>query len=289
MIKIKTPATTSNLSVGFDTVGIALNIYNVFSFKEHKKNVVKGFKSSFSVNSNLVLKAYIAFALKYLEEKEIKNVEITLEENNIPVSRGLGSSASCILSGILAANEINKLHKSLDECVNFACELEGHSDNVFACAYGFLNASCKSGDKYIHKVYEISNSLNFYLMIPPQEGQTKELRNILPKKIDFTDAIYNLSRIIFLPDAFKKGDFKLLKNILKDELHEKYRYPYIPLYNEIKQLSTREDIIVSISGSGTSVLLISDLETIEIPEILRNVFKLIKVDISEGTKIEVIE
>lgn len=289
MVRIKTPATSANLSVGFDTVGIAFNIYNIFSFKENVEYILNGFNNSFSFDSNLVLKSYLEFSLKYLDKNKIIKVEITLEENNIPVSRGLGSSASCILSGVLGANEINNLNKSFKECVEFACELEGHSDNVYACAYGNLNASLKDDLEYIHKSYEVSEKLFFHLLIPNQEGQTKHLRDILPQKIDFSDAIYNLSRIIFLPDAFRNGDFKLLKTILKDKLHESYRYPFIPLSNDVKELSKREDLIVCISGSGPSVFLISESESIKIPAELKEVYELVKVEVSKGTQIEVIE
>lgn len=289
MIKIKTPATSANLSVGFDTIGIAFNKYNIFSFKENDKYIVKGFRKAFSVDSNLVLESYLKFSKNNLTEENIKKVEITLEENNIPVSRGLGSSASCILAGVFAANEINKLNKTFRECVDFASDLEGHGDNIYACAYGFLNASLKDNGNYIHKLYEVSENLNFHLLIPSQEGQTKQLRNILPKKLDYSDAVFNLSRVIFVPDAFKNGDFKLLKIILKDQLHEKYRYPFIPMHEEIKKLSNRDDLIVCISGSGPSVLIISEKTNIDIPKQLQEIYKLVKVNVSKGTQIEVIE
>lgn len=289
MIKIKTPATSANLSVGFDTVGMAFNLYNTFLFNESKAHKLNGFKALHTNDSNLVLSSYMAFALKYLSKHLIKKVEITLLEQNIPSSRGLGSSASCILAGVLGSNHINKLNIPFKTCVDFACELEGHNDNIYACAYGSLTASLNDGDNYIHQTYDVSDKLYFNLLVSNQEGSTKALRNILPKKVDLGDAVYNLSRVIFLPDAFKTGDFKLMKSVLKDKLHEQYRFPYMALYKDLVELSKRDDLIVSISGSGPSVLLISNSSHIVMPAGLNHDYKKIEVKVSQGVGIEVIE
>lgn len=289
MIRIKTPATSANLSVGFDTLGIAFNIYNTFLFKEEKEFKLNSFSKEFLNDANLVLNSYMAFALEFLDEAHIKKVEITLEENNIPASRGLGSSASCILAGVLAANQINKLKKTFKQCVDFSANLEGHSDNIFACAYGGLVASLKEEDTFIHQMYEVSDKLSFSVLIPSVEGSTKKLRDILPKKVDLNDAVYNLSRMAFLPEAFKTGDFKLLKTVMSDKLHESYRYPYIPLSEEIKKLFARDDLIVSISGSGPSVLLISKQEHVELVNELSRVYELVQVKVSQGVQIEVVK
>lgn len=289
MIRIKTPATSANLSVGFDTLGLALNIYNTFLFNESSEYKLNGFSELYSSDSNLVLNAYINFAKKFLDEKSIKKVKITSEKNHIPASRGLGSSASCILAGVLASNEINKLNKTFKECVDFSCTLEGHSDNVYACAYGFLTASLKKDDTYLHKVFQVSDKLFFYLLISNTKGSTKELRDILPKKVDLSDAVHNLSRIIFLPDAYKNGDLKLLKSVSSDRLHESYRYPYVPLYYDIKKLSKKDNLIVCISGSGPSVLLISNSDNLEVPSELLKVYEFIKVKVSNGVEIEVVK
>lgn len=288
MIRIKTPATSANLSVGFDTVGIAFNLYNIFSFKEASENRLIGFPKLFSDENNLVLSSYMKFALKYLDKKNICLVEITLEENMIPESRGLGSSASCILAGVFASNHLNNLNRSFKECVAFACELEGHSDNVYACAYGYLTASLKHDRGYINATYPVNEKLSFNLMIPKVTGSTKQLRDILPKRVDFSDAVYNLSRIVFLPEAFLKGNLEKLKIILSDKLHETYRYPYIPKYEEVKALGKRTDLVVCLSGSGPSVLLITTKQDLKIPDSLIEVYDLKKVELSKGLKIEVV-
>ncbi|MDA3931877.1 MAG: homoserine kinase [Tenericutes bacterium] len=287
MLKIKTPATSGNISVGFDAAGMAFNIYNTFLFSESKENQLSGFLDEFKDN-NLVLKAYRDCALKFIEDKAIKNVHIELKQNDVPYARGMGSSATCILAGVIASNHMNQLGLTFKNCVNIACELGGHLDNVYACAYGGLTIAFKDHDDYLYQTTKVNEQLNFYLLIPNALGQTKQLRNLLPKRVLMEDAIFNLSRIGFLPKAIEDGDFLTLKKVIKDRLHEPYRYHTLPLYDDIKTLSKRDDLIVSISGSGPTVLLISKDENIHIPDKLKKFYQLTPVKVSDGTTIEVL-
>lgn len=284
MLKIKLPATTANLAVGFDSLAMALNIYNEFHFEASNEFVLTGFESS---KNNLVLSSYLAFAKTHCNE--VQPIEIIMANSNIPVSRGLGSSATCILAGVLAANHFNNLNKSYLECVAFTADLEGHPDNVYACAYGGLVAVFKEEEEYYYTQLEVSKTLKFQVLIPNEHGSTKELRTVLPKEVKIEDAVYNISRSLLLPSAFLKGDFKLLKMILKDKLHQPYRFPYIPKYNDIALLNENENNIVLISGSGPTVLLITPTtSTTTLTSDLLKVFKVIEVEISDKTQVEVL-
>jgi len=285
MLKIKLPATTANLAVGFDSLGMALNIYNEFHFVESSEFILTNFKSN---KNNIVLSSYLAFTKTY--SKKIKAVEIIMAFSDIPSSRGLGSSATCILAGVLASNHFNELNKSYYECVKFAANLEGHPDNIFACAYGGLVTVFKDEEEYYFSLLEVSKNLKLKVLIPNELGNTKELRSVLPKELKVVDAVYNISRSLSLPSAMKKGDFSLLKRILKDRLHQPYRFPYIPRYEDLKVLDKQEDIIVLISGSGPTVLLISPIQTTTtVKNVLLESFKSIDVLISDKTKVEVIQ
>jgi len=288
MIKISVPATSANLSVGFDTLGIALNLYNTFIFEESDSFELVNFPEELNNEDNLVKKSYIDFFNHFSKSKDIKKVTITLDKQEIPVSRGLGSSASCILAGVFASNDIHHLEIPFDECVAFAAKLEGHSDNVFACAYGGLVASVELGGTYYYEKFLVNALYQFYLMIPGVKGSTKTLRSVLPKKVEFTDAVHNLSRMIFLPKAFEDEKFDLLKDLLSDKLHEEYRYPYIPIYQKIKSLSLEEDLIVCVSGSGPSLLVISVDDITNKLDEYSSVYEIKEVTVSRGIKIEVI-
>ena len=288
MLIIKTPATSANLSVGFDTLGLALNLYNEYKIENSDEMLFYGFNDFENDIDNLFQYSYSKFYEKYASKNTMKKIKCTLTKNDIPISRGLGSSASMILAGVLASNSFNNLNISFDECVEFAASVEGHSDNVFACAYGKLTASTYIDSGYYHQTFDVDSNYIFYILIPSRKGSTKVSRSLLPKKILLEDAVNNLSKIVMLPTLFGKYNFDLLKKILVDKVHEQYRYPYIPLYNDIKKESEKENRIISISGSGPSVLMISKDHEINIPDVSK-IYSIKRVYVCQGLTMEVDE
>lgn len=290
MLKISLPATSANLGIGFDTLGMSLDIYNVFGFTKSKSYQTIGFDKPVKIENNLVLSAYLSFAETYLLKEMVQEVTIEQIESQIPFSRGLGSSATCILAGVLGANHMNNLGKPFEECVNFAAQIEGHPDNVFACAYGGVISAYYEEGTYYYEQFPVSSELEFEVLIPSTTGKTAALRSVLPTGVAYSDVVHNLSRIISLPNALKEGDFQGLKRILKDTLHEPYRFPYIPKANLIQNLNQDPDLIALISGSGPSILLIHPKENDPLlsQEILET-YQHIKVKIGHKIKIEVSE
>lgn len=289
MLTIKVPATTSNLGVGFDTLGMALNIYNVFGFTETKEYKVVGFDAE-NTKNNLVLQSYISFCLDNgLPEEDIQKVAIEVIENSIPIARGLGSSATCIIAGVIAANEINHLDKSITECATYASKKEGHPDNAFSTIKGGFNATFNHEGKYVNQVLKVSKNLYFTLLVPNNTGKTEELRSILPKNVALTEAVYNLSRIVQLPMALEQGDFESLQLILTDKLHEQYRSTFIPQYDEVKKISIENNIICLISGSGPTLFLVSESPIEDIFNGVLDTFVKIDVSIANGTTWECVK
>lgn len=286
MLRIKTPATTSNLGVGFDCLGLSLNLYNVFEFTASNTFELSGFSKAY-IDNNLVLNAYKSLCSEF-KVNQPKPITISLIENNIPVARGLGSSASCILAGALAANHFNQLNLELEDIARFTADYEGHPDNAYACLFGGLVSILKEENTYIYDTFNVSKELYFSLMIPNVLGKTETLRNILPKQINLNDAVYNLSRMIHLPKAFSNGDFALLKTLLKDKYHEKYRASFIPRFCDIKSLANAYQIIQLISGSGPTLFMISKTNNFEKLSRFEE-YKIVPVSIAHGTVLEVIE
>lgn len=288
MIKITTPATSANLGVGFDAFGLALDLNNVFTFEVSEHFKTTGFDSEFNYPNNSVINAYISFSKMHLKEEDIIPVHVQLIQHCIPVSRGLGSSASVRLAGVLAANEVHNLNKSLIDCASFASQLEGHPDNVFACAFGNFTSSVSLDKGYYHQVFDVSEDLNVYLMIPSSKASTEELRKVLPKTVSIQDTVFHLSRTIHVPKALKEGNLLLLKELLKDKLHEDYRYPFIPSYKLIQALNQKDNLLFTISGSGSTVLCLSKENAIKELSGLKEAFTIKKVNLSNGVKVEVI-
>ena len=256
MIKIKVPATSANLGPGFDTLGIALSLYNTFTFEENVEYVLEGFKEEYNNSNNLCLKSYKE-VFRRLNKKEVK-VKISLEQD-IPNCGGLGSSATVIIAGVLGANAVLGNVLSKEELINIACDIEGHPDNIVPAFLGSLTSSVKLEDgKCIYFKYDVSDKLYFNILVPGFSLSTETMRKCLPTSVSMGDAIYNLSRAINVPYAFEQGDIKVLGLLLKDKLHQDYRIKYIDNALKVFEWANENNFIPLISGSGASLLIISD-------------------------------
>ena len=157
-------------------------------------------------------------------------------ENNIPISRGLGSSASLIVAGVLAACHILNI-KDEQFVVDTIIELEGHPDNVVPAFLGGFVTSYKTELGYKYIKYPVSNALKFMIGFPNVMVSTEKAREVLPKFLTYSDAVFNLSRVINLPNALSIGDIDFLKEILDDKIHEQYRIPLIEEADKILSIS----------------------------------------------------
>ena len=255
MFSVKVNATSANLSVGFDVLGLALDIKNVFTFEKSDDFLFTGFEKKYcNKDHNLVYDSYI----KVFEKLNIKPIPVKIGFNgDIPVSRGLGSSSSLIVGGVFAANHILGNPLTKNECFDICAELEGHPDNVAPAIYGYLVASYKIGDKYYPNLYKVSDKLKFITIIPPFELKTEMARGVLPHELPYKDIVSNLSRIVNIPRAFLDGDIKLIMDLFDDKLHEPYRGKLIEGFDEIKKLCNSKNVALCISGSGSTMLAIS--------------------------------
>lgn len=251
---VKVPVTTANLGSAFDSAGVALNAYNVFKFEKAEKDELVGFNGG-DITKNLVLISY----KKLFEQtgRDYIPVKITMLENEAPSSRGLGSSATCIVAGVLGANNMLKNAYKPAELLKVMTILEGHPDNVAPCYLGgmVLSFVAESGE-IMYAKYRVDDSVKFTAFIPPFELSTRKAREVLPKSVDFKAAVYNLSRAAVLGKAFETGDFELIKGAVQDKLHESYRYPLIRGGEQLKAELQKQGYAVTISGAGPTILAI---------------------------------
>ena len=186
-----------------------------------------------------------------------KEIPISVIEvsNDIPISRGLGSSAALIVAGVLAAAHVLDIDDE-EFILNTMIELEGHPDNVAAAYLGGFVASYKSDMGYKYVSYPISYKLKFMIAYPPFEVSTDEARSVLPNMLDYSSVVYDLSRIINLPKALKEGNLELLRDVMNDKIHEPYRISLIQDAQMILSLSKKEGYAACISGSGSTLLFV---------------------------------
>lgn len=254
MIKrIQVPATSANIGCGFDTLGIALNMYAVFTFETINEKVkITGCEKEYANEDNLVYQSYLK-GMSFLQKKPI-GVHIDIQ-SKIPLARGLGSSATCVVGGIMGAYALTNTPFDKDAIFQLAMQIEGHLDNVAAAVYGGLCAAFIEGGVPYVLHYPVDERFLFQGLIPDFETKTKDARNILPRMVSYEDALHNLSHINGILYGFTHYDVKMLPHALCDRLHEPYRKTLIHEYEQVKQIClSQANAGFFISGSGSTLM-----------------------------------
>lgn len=275
---IKVPATSANLGPGYDAMGMSLNLYNEFTFVKTDEKI--DYKDSLF---------YRAFSYIFdLERKAPPQVKISIK-TGVPIARGLGSSATCIVAGLYAANIILGEKYSKDEILRFATDIEGHPDNVGPAILGGLVISAMENDRVFYYKINPSKKLSYILIIPDFELETSLARSILPKKVTREDAVYNIARSNLISRAIEKGDMEMLIGIFGDKLHEPYRKKLIKDFDLYEKIARENKATIFISGAGSSMLIISSKENLEILNKLRTINENYKImELSSGGGAEII-
>lgn len=258
MITVRVPATSANMGPGFDTLGIALNLYNDFGFREIEDGLkFNGMPEEFCNEDNIIYKA-----MKYCFDKagyKIKGLEISEIKQDVPVSRGLGSSSTCIVGGLVGANEILGKKFSEEELLEMAVEIEGHPDNVAPALLGGMVVAIVDESKTYYDKIDVKNGIKFISIIPNFRLSTEEARKVLPKEISLKDGVYNVSRAALMVACFSSGKYELLRYACKDAFHQNYRSKLIPGFEEVYNKSYELGALACyLSGAGPTIMAIID-------------------------------
>lgn len=253
-IFVKVPATSANVGAGFDSLGLAVSMYNTVTFEESDRLEISSCDGTIvpTGQSNLVYRSVKA-VFDQLDEK-LPGLKIT-QTNAIPMARGLGSSSACIVAGILGANAMLGNRLTHRQMLTMATAIEGHPDNVApAMLGGFVTSAYDEGQVYSVKK-NISDDLAFAAFIPNFKLLTEKARAALPTQVSHKDAVYNLSRAALATAAFCDGDYGLLGVATKDSLHQKYRLPLIEGGDEVFEFAQDLGALaVYISGAGPTIM-----------------------------------
>jgi len=236
-------------------LGLALNIYNEFGINKSDKWEFTGFDEKYSNEDNLICIS-MKKTYEYAHKDEIK-ASIRLIKSDVPNTRGLGSSATCVVAGVMAANKLMGDILKKEDMLQIATYLEGFPDNVTPALYGGLTASYITDTNIVKTIkYQVNEKLRFLACIPPLKISTKESRRRLPHELSYEDIVYNTSRLVNLPYAFLSGDLNLIRDILSDKMHEPYRIPQIHGAELIKNYAKENNLPVFLSGSGSTMIII---------------------------------
>ncbi len=258
MISIKTPATSANLGAGFDALGLAVSLYNYVEMEESDKvEIISADGTQIPTDeSNMV---YIAARdLFEVCGKKLRGLKIR-QTNNIPMTRGLGSSSACIVAGLVGANKLLRSPLGNDDIVDLSAQIEGHPDNTAPALLGGIVTAVFDGRKVHWVKQEVFTKLKLAAVIPDFELSTTKARACLPKQIDFRDAVYNLSRAALFSASLLTGKFENLKTGVDDRLHQPYRMELIPGGKEVFEIAYAHGAYAAyVSGAGPTIMAIAD-------------------------------
>lgn len=277
-VSVKVPATTANFGSGFDCFGMALPIYNVITIEE---TVLPGTGVEINIISETDDDDELAIEHIPKDENNIiyKAVEMLYNsigqspselkiniKSQIPIAKGLGSSASIIVGGLIAANEL--LGKPADEAalLSIAAEVEGHPDNITPAIVGGLVLSSQEDDgSILYRKLPWPEEWQLTLCIPDYELATDISRSVLPKEVSMEDATFNTRRTAMFVDALYSRDAELMKLALQDKLHQPYRTKLVPGLQEIMDSLKHEENVIGcvLSGAGPAILIVSQRNNLD--------------------------
>ena len=254
-VTIRVPATTANLGPGFDAFGCALNLYTDVTFEETEYGLeITGCDEEFTGPDNLAYVSYCA-ALATMSE-ELRGVKIHIE-SQIPICRGLGSSAALLVAGAMGANVLRGNKLSTQGLLNITNAMEGHPDNLAPAFLGGLTASMVDNGLPVCVSFPLHPDWEFLALIPDFNLSTAKARAALPDQVSRADAIYNISHGALVLKALELGDEKLLRTAMQDKLHQNYRKKLIPDYEKIEALIRTTGAAFCLSGAGPTLLCIT--------------------------------
>ncbi len=256
-MKIIVPATTANIGLGFDSIGIAVDLYLTLTVVEpsNEWKIEHPFGEAVPSNQeNLIIETALAVC-PTLQPHHL------VCESDIPMTRGLGSSSSAIVAGIELANQLGNLNLTPQQKVEWATKLEGHPDNVAPAILGGLvvatyDAKSQEVD-YLQK--EIQSDIQGIALIPDFELSTKASRQVLPSEFVYSKAVQASSRSNVLVAALWQEDWENVSRIVeKDLFHEPYRETLIPFLTPVRALAKEKEAIGTyLSGAGPTVMVLS--------------------------------
>ncbi|BDP40106.1 homoserine kinase [Deinococcus aetherius] len=257
---VRAPASSANLGPGFDSLGLSVPLFTTLRVtKQDVTEVVPlgaELEGTPADESNYVYRAMLLAARRVGRELPPARVEI---ETEVPLARGLGSSAAALVAGIVAGNEL--LGRPLDDeaVLDVAAREEGHPDNVAPALFGGIVVATldRLGTHYVR--LEPPAHLGVTVLIPDFELSTSKARAVLPKEYSRADAVHALSHAALLAAALSQERLDLLRHAMQDYIHQIWRAPLVPGLSDILEEAHRHGALgAALSGAGPTVLCFHD-------------------------------
>lgn len=272
--RVRVPASSANLGPGFDALGMGLDLYLECRFRVSGLLTIQATgRDAHTISlgpDNLIWQTALRVASDV--GKTMPPIDLAIA-NDIPIGKGLGSSAAALTAGVVIASEVLGLnwdqHRVLDE----AARIEGHPDNVAACVLGAIVASAIDSEGKARAVrLDLNPHYGVAVVVPDYVLSTSKAREVLPTTYSRADAVFNVQRSALLIVALATGVTSAFPTALEDRMHQPYRFPLVPGLQEIANLRAPGLLGCALSGAGPSILVFHERGHEEVCELVRGVF-----------------
>ncbi|HHT24418.1 MAG TPA: homoserine kinase [Clostridiaceae bacterium] len=309
---VRVPATSANIGPGFDCLGIAFKLYNWFTFTWDNPEQPVSYEEQIkwlatrTASQMPMLEAYVQYCRLFNVKLPIPT-KVECIRSDVPVAKGLGSSATCYVAGAGAAQWIAKQLYSADQIESYynihnvdpfskgailaiASTIEQHPDNLSPAVFGGLQlAAILDSDKLPQVVTQelnVSSDVNFIISIPSFSLKTAKARGVLPAEVARADAIFNIRSLGYLLKGMSDANHDLLSLGLQDRLHQPYRAGLIPDFYEILNVGIQSGACGSVlSGAGPSILTVTCNSQVNTQKIKNN----IQTSLGNAWKVKILE
>ena len=252
-VKVKVPATSANLGPGFDVAGLALTLYNTFTFELNEGGLnITGCPTQFCNEENLTYQAFSQAAQSC--GLDFKGVNIHCE-SQVPYTRGLGSSSTCIVAGIVGAFAFKDKTDARQEILELATKIEGHPDNVAPAILGGIVVGTNIEDEFV-AVKAPTPPYRLLAYVPPYNVVTAKARAVLPSQLPFSQAVHASAVANTLVAALFGQRYDVLGKLMEaDEFHEQVRSTLVPELSRIRKLGHESGAVATyLSGAGPTIM-----------------------------------
>lgn len=279
-MQVRVPASSANLGPGFDSLGLALGVYLTCRFEQATRLSIRvSGRDSEKISTgedNLIWQTAQAVAADVATDVDDMLPPISLEiDNDIPLGKGLGSSAAALTAGVVIADHLLGLHWKPHRILDEAAKIEGHPDNVAACVLGSIVASATDVGGAVRAVrVELPPNYGVAVVVPDFVLPTAQSRHVLPESYSKADAVFNVQRSALLIAALATGTTTAFPAALEDRMHQPYRYSLVPGLEEMVKLRAPGLLGCALSGAGPSILVFYERGSEQVCDLIRQIFAL---------------
>lgn len=273
--RVRVPASSANLGPGFDALGLGLDLYLECRFRAAAQLKIRATGRDASAISqeadNLIWQTALRIAAD--QGRKMPPIELNIA-NDIPLGKGLGSSAAALTAGVVIASEVLGFGWDRPRVMDEAARMEGHPDNVAACVLGAIVASAFDSEGVTRAVrLDLHPHYGVAVVVPDFVLSTSKAREVLPTTYSRADAVFNVQRSALLIVALATGVTSAFPTALEDRIHQPYRFPLVPGLEEISRLRATGLLGCALSGAGPSILVFHERGHEDVCDLVCRVFQ----------------